>query len=207
MERPLESPSTEELARLARAGSRAAFEGLVLRLQRSLLRFLAWQAPSSEEAEDLAQESFLRAWQRIESYDPRRPFAPWLFTLARRVALSKARARREQRSIDGLPESADERDPAALASEREERENLWRVARRVLGAEVTSALWLRYAEGLEAAEIARVLGRRTVTVRVMLFRARARLAAQLEREEHGLRETSTERAFALGMGQPTGGAR
>lgn len=207
MDRFSELASTEELARLARAGSRVAFEGLVLRLERSLLRFLAWQARSTAEAEDLAQESFLRAWQRIESYDPHRPFAPWLFTLARRLALSKARARREQPCLEGRIEPADETDPAALASQREERENLWRVARRVLGAEATSALWLRYAEGLEAKEIARILGRRAVTVRVMLFRARARLAAHLEREQRELPQTPAERAFALGIGHPTGGAR
>lgn len=173
--------SDEDLARRARAGSREAFAQLVRRYERPLARFLWVRTARQEDAEELVQETFLRAWSQLERYDPTRRFATWLFTVARRLAIS--RRRRERGGALGeeaLAQCASaEPDPEASASREEESLELWSLATRVLRAEERSALWLRYGEDLSTAEIAAVLGRRQVSVRVLLFRAREKLAGHL----------------------------
>ncbi len=181
--RPVGTRTTEDLVAATCSGSHAAYEDLVARHQEPLYRFLRLRAASSEDAEELTQETFLRAWQRIHRYDSRWKFSTWLFTIGSRLTVSRYRRARhvtlgDEALVGGLESSAD--DPAHVAGLREERENLWAVARSVLGEEQVTALWLRYAEDLSTREIGEVLGRCEATVRVILFRARARLAAHLE---------------------------
>ena len=79
-------------------------------------------------------------------------------------------------------------DPAHEAAERDEGRALWDTATRILRPEERSALWLRYSEDLSMDEIGAILGRPAVTVRVLLFRARARLGDALE--ERGPRRSA-----------------
>ncbi len=173
--------SDEELARRAREGSREAFALLVQRFEGPLLRFLRVRTGRWEDSEELAQETFLRAWHSLQRYDPARRFATWLYTIAKRLAISHHRRERPALGTETLSEPvASEPDPEASASAREEGHELWSLAARVLGVEERTALWLRYGEDLTPAEIAPILGRRQVTVRVLLFRAREKLARHLE---------------------------
>lgn len=131
------------------------------------------------------QESFLRAWEQMERYEPERPFLPWLYTIARHLAASRGRAdaRRPASHLDQDPPSG-ELDPSEVGSRAETADNLWHLASRVLGEEQRSALWLRYVDGLEPSEIAQVLERRPTAVRVLLFRARRTLARHLPANGH-----------------------
>jgi RNA polymerase sigma-70 factor (ECF subfamily) len=172
--------SAEDLAIDAQGGCAAAFTDLVERFESPLFNFLRLRAYSIEDAEELTQETFLRAWQQLRRYSARWRFSTWLFTLGKRLTAS--RYRKLRRDIPGSepPESADlASEPSQLACEREERANLWDLASRVLSVEQRSAIWLRYAEGLSVREIGEVLARREPTVRVILFRARERLAKGL----------------------------
>lgn len=170
----------EDLVRRAQAGSAAAFGELVARYESTLFNFLLRRTSSVEDAEEIAQDAFVRAWQKISSYDSRWSFSTWLFTLARRLAATRGRSARPipngHEALDAVSVQA---DPGGALTDTEERASLWSIADRVLEKDQCSALWLRYAEDLSAAEIAEVLGRSTVSVRVMLFRARARLAQYL----------------------------
>jgi RNA polymerase sigma-70 factor (ECF subfamily) len=180
--------SSEELARQAQAGSREAFGQLVERHEASIHGFLRVLAPDAAEAEDLAQEAFVRAWQRIGDFDPTRRFSTWLFTIAKRRAIDFVRRRRPHTVEAELPERVDPApEPSSGLESTEERENLWRLARRVLSVEQLTALWLRYSEDLSGQEIARVLDRREATVRVILHRARARLAEHVRAKAHARR--------------------
>lgn len=180
LDRDSEETSSEDLALAAQNGSKEAFGQLVLRLQGPLFHFLSLRVADPGEAEEIVQEAFLRAWQKLAQYDPRWRFSTWLFTVAKRLTASRARSRKPAMVHDevlaGVP-SGDE--PAALAETREEHQNVWLVAGQVLSVEQRSALWLRYGEDLSIEEIARILGKRRVTVRVMLFRAREALAGHL----------------------------
>jgi RNA polymerase sigma-70 factor (ECF subfamily) len=167
----------EDLVRQARTGSAAAFGRLVARYESPLYNFLLARVRSAEDAEDIAQEAFVRAWQRIDTYDPRWRFSTWLFSLARNLAATRQRlSRATPEGDDALARVGVHADPARQLADTEERESIWATAARVLDEDQRSALWLRYADGLAVQEVAEILGRSSVSVRVMLHRARAKLA-------------------------------
>ncbi len=181
-----------ELALQAQSGSRAAFAKLVERYEAPLFHFLALRSNSRAEAEELVQETFLRAWLKIDRYNDEWRFSTWLFALGRRIAASERRRNRVNETgpseLEDLPVAA---DPAGGLVAREDRAQVWSVAERHLTREQCSALWLRYGEDLSLDEIARVLGKSSVGARVLLFRARAKLAPLLgavhDMTSHGIR--------------------
>ena len=178
--RVLAAEEETALARAAAAGDREAFGELVRRYEGPLLRFLCVRCAAREDAEELCQESFLRAWRQIERYDPHWRFSTWLFTLARRLAISAHRAPALHAQAHLVEELGVRTSPAGEANRREQCEELWALSERVLSEEQRTALWLRYAEGFSAEEIGRVLDRRAVAVRVLLHRARLLLAEHLD---------------------------
>ena len=86
--------------------------------------------------------------------------------------------------LEPMPELADPDDPSRLLSCREERECLWEKVRLLLPQIQYHALWLRYAEDLSVAGIARVLGKTQTHIKVLLFRARSSLARELRAKVH-----------------------
>ena len=171
-------PTISAMARRAKEGSLPCFAELVKRLEGRLFNFLLRRTGSADDAEDLTQEAFVRAWQRIERYDPRYQFTTWLFTIANRLAATHyRRARRESVVRSSLQPSAEADSPASVIAEREQGRLLWDIADRVLTDTQRTALWLRFAEDLPVREIAAVMGKSRVTVRVTLLRARNALAA------------------------------
>lgn len=174
--------SAEDLAILAQGGSLDAYAELVTRFQGRLYNFLLRRTRRAVDAEDLAQEAFVRAWQRLQSYDPRWRFSTWLFTIAQRLAIGNYRRQRREvelscpeRVTNGRPEEKLERNETRLGAGR-----IWALAERVLSEDQRTALWLRYAEDLAISEIAIVMGKSQVGIRVSLFRARQTLAAAIE---------------------------
>lgn len=173
--------SDEELARQAQAGSASGFEELVRRYENRIYRFVVNQCRTPADAQEVTQDAFVSAAAHLHDFDPARPFATWLFTIARRKCIDRQRANRRHL---GVPTAAadfmDADDPAELLARHEAGQNLWRLARRVLPELQFQALWLRYAEDLSVADLARVLGKTSVHVKVLLFRARTVLAHELE---------------------------
>ncbi|MEM7204788.1 MAG: sigma-70 family RNA polymerase sigma factor [Planctomycetota bacterium] len=173
-------PTDEQLARAARAGSKHAFAALVRRYGRQLFRFLRLRAGSADDAEELLQDVLLRCWSRLDLYDPSRPFSTWLYTVAARQAVSRARRPQLPNApVERLGELSSGPDPADALMACEARQNLWDTVARLLAPQARSALWLFYAEGRSAREVAEILGKREAAVRVMLHRAREKLAADL----------------------------
>jgi len=174
---PSAADSAEELAARARDGSRISFDELVVRYRPQLVAFLARRLGDPADAEDVAQETFLRAYDHLERYDPTRPFATWLFAIGKNVAANHAtaRTRRDAREKDGGPASA----AAGASVEDAAAAGLWQRAANVLRPGPYRVLWLRYAQGMTVQEIARELGRSSVAIKVMLFRARRRLLQEV----------------------------
>jgi RNA polymerase sigma-70 factor (ECF subfamily) len=167
--------SDEELACRARQGCAASFEQLLRRFQTPVLHFLRRRGFSAD-AEDLAQETFLRAYENLHLYNRRWAFSSWLFAIANRTGLNHRRRRRPA-TDPGAVEAALSSAPAPLENlvAQESRRRLWDRAADVLSEEQTTALWLYYVEDMPAREIGVVLGRSWASVKVMLFRARKRL--------------------------------
>jgi len=168
--------SAEELARRAQEGCRASFAYLVDRYAMSLLRFLHRRTGNLQDAEDLVQDTFVRAYANIDRYQSSYKFSTWLFTIARRLATSRLRSRRRPRPLIEAETCSPE--PDVLVSQQETRQNLWAAA-ETLSVGQYEALWLRYGRDMPIKEIARVMGRSQVGVRVLLCRARTALAARL----------------------------
>jgi RNA polymerase sigma-70 factor, ECF subfamily len=172
------------LARQAQAGSLASFEALVRRYELRIHRFVAGRCRNSSDAEEVTQDVFVAAYRGLPQFDARRAFVTWLFTIARRKCIDQFRT---QRSVPGgvMPEAADANDPATLLEQREAEADLWQLARRVLPPTQYDCLWLRHAEVMDLAEVARVMRRTRTHVKVLLFRARLRLERELVRREAG----------------------
>ena len=170
-----------ECARQAQAGSLDAFSKLVARYQAGVFNYIFRRLNSRCDAEDLTQETFVRAWTSIGTYNPRWRISTWLYAIATRLTIDHARAQRSRQNakLHDLAQPA-QADPAQPVLEREARSHLWDVAHRLLGEDERAALWLKYAENFSSDEIARTLGRSSIAVRVMLFRARKLLAGALE---------------------------
>lgn len=171
--------SDEELARQSQAGSLTAFEELVYRYEGRVYGFVANFCGSGPDAREVTQDTFVRAFQAIGRFDCRRPFAPWLFTIARRKCLDHRRAA-PPAAGEPLPELPDDNDPAELLAQQEERRDLWELARRRLPETQFQALWLRYVEDLSVAGIAQALRKTRTHIRVLLVRARAALGRELK---------------------------
>ena len=173
-----QSASDEALVRQSQAGSLAAFEELVYRYEHRIYAFVLQSCRNRADALEVTQDAFVKAFQAINQFDGEHAFAGWLFTIARRKCIDHHRAAPPV-PAEEVPELPHGDDPARLLSEREERENLWRLARQHLPEIQFQALWLKYVEDMAIAEIARVLRKTQTHVKVLLFRARQTLAREI----------------------------
>jgi RNA polymerase sigma-70 factor (ECF subfamily) len=181
--------SDEELAAAASRGSEEAFRELVERFERPVFSLVLRIVRRPELAEELAQESFVKAWRALDRFDPGRRFSSWLFKIAHNAALDALRRRGEpELSLDApMGESEEPRPlPADPAAEDPLARATSRAAGRALGAalaglraEYREILTLRFGEGLSYEEIAEVTGAPLGTVKVHLHRARRELAERM----------------------------
>jgi RNA polymerase sigma-70 factor (ECF subfamily) len=174
----IEEKADEELAREARAGSRRSFEELALRYRRRLFVYLRPRLGSDQDAEDMVQETFLKLFRNIGSYDPAFRFSTWLYTSANRLAIDSFRKSAVARDRVVAENGGVLPDPAAGGESEAGASGLWDKA-RTLGANRFRVLWLRYGEDMTIEEIAAVLGRTRLAVRVLLHRARTSLVERL----------------------------
>ena len=163
--------SDEELASLARSGQIRAFDELVRRHWARIRRFLLGYLPHGP-SDDIAQETFLRAYRKIEQYDGSRLFLPWLFTIARRLALNEIRSKKRKREVS-LPDYSLEEIPVTKPPSFGP---LWQLAKDRLSADSYAVLRLHYAEDLSIEEVSKVLGKGKIATKVMLHRARRKLS-------------------------------
>lgn len=175
-----DGPSDGTLVARVRRGDREAFEGLVRRYLHPVHAVIASFLPEPADVEDAAQETFLRALDGIEGYDPDRPFAPWLYQIARNVARREleARDRRPAGPLPdgGIPSGGD--GPGAELERAEIRRRVDAAARR-LPERQRSVFRLVDVEGYDATEVAEMTGLAPGTVRSHLHHARRKLREEL----------------------------
>lgn len=166
-----------QLIAKARRGSDAAFTELVQAYQDRLYRFLRARAASTADAEDALQECFVNAYRYLSSYNSRWQFSTWLYRIALRELGKVSRANTAAGEVaDPVAGAA---DPLLECIREDDRDNLWLLARAGLNEPSYTALWLRYAEDLPIREVARIMGRPQTWVKVVLHRARKKLAAKV----------------------------
>lgn len=166
----------------ARAGDDRAVGFLYDQIQPALLRYLRWQEASM--AEDLASETWLAVAEGLPRFEgDEAAFRGWIFTIARRRLADHRRrmGRRNARTLSAetLPQLLADDDPADLVTSRISAQNAISALTSVLPAEQAEIVMLRVIGGLPVEEVARVVGKRPGTVRVLQHRALRRLASQL----------------------------
>jgi RNA polymerase sigma-70 factor (ECF subfamily) len=173
-----------ELVEAALGGDRDAFGDLVVRYQDRLFNTLVRILGSREDAADAAQDAFVQAYSKLESFRGAAQFYTWLYRIAMNVALSRRRRRRPVASVDAAKDTlgeepvdaADGPEAGALARERAEQVQ---AALRHLGDQQRKILVLREMEGFSYESIADILELPVGTVRSRLFRARLQLRERL----------------------------
>jgi RNA polymerase sigma-70 factor (ECF subfamily) len=169
----------------ARGGDRAAYSALVRRYQDRVHRFILRMVGSSDEAMDLTQDTFIKAWQALPGWRPEAQFHTWLFRIASNTAMDALRRRRTVEWIaldDRFDQPADTPDPQAQLQSKQRLRAL-DAAIRDLPAEQREAILLREVEYLSYAEIAAVTGVNEGTVKSRLARARTALSEQFKRSD------------------------
>jgi RNA polymerase sigma-70 factor (ECF subfamily) len=173
------------LVRAAQGGDQAAFAEIVRHFQRPIYRVAYALTRNASDADDLAQETFVRAYQAIGRFRAGEPLYPWLSRIAVNLTYSLFRRRkhRPETSIEPLVEAgrqwAADDDPAERAAESEQHEQLT-AAFAELSHEHQAVLTLRVVEDLSYDDIARTLGVPAGTVMSRLSRARVELRARFK---------------------------
>ena len=193
-ERPdLVSATDQEIVALARDGREAAYRELIRRYERPVFSLILRMVRDRQLAEDLAQETFIKALNAIGSYRPEFKFSSWIFKIANNAAIDHLRRRElDTLSIDGAPHATSAEDIEATAlqvgdkgetplAELEARE-LGSAIERAIGRlrpEYRSCIMLRHVEGLAYEEIAQLLDLPLGTVKTYIHRARHELRDML----------------------------
>ena len=184
-------PSETSLVHAAKDGDLSAFEELVHRYDRKVIRIAYNITHNHEDAEDAAQDAFLKAFRGLAQFEEKSRFSTWLFRIAVNESLMKVRQRRgfqvvsieqDQEDPDALPlEIVDwSPNPEQLYSQSELREILGK-ALRGLSSNYRTVFLLRDVEGLTIEETAEVLNLSISAVKARLMRARLRLRERLNR--------------------------
>jgi len=173
-------------ARSAREGDEEAFAQLVRRHSGGLHRAVARILADDSEAWDVVQMAFLKAWQRLDRYDPRYSFSTWLYRIGTNLAIDLLRSRssRERTHKAGTEHRLRLVGTAEAAGSRAESHEADRILSEVvevLTPQQRSAFVLREMHGLETAEVAEVLGCSATTVRNHIFQARKALRREMRK--------------------------
>lgn len=174
-----------ELVRLARKGDQAAFGSLVRRYQDRIYRHLLHMTQSREDALELAQEVFIKAWSALPEWRPDAQFNTWLYRIASNAALDLLRRRKVVSFVaieDDFDAPSTRPGPEAEAQARQDLRRMDAALAR-LPADQREIVLLREVEGLSYEELAAALAVDEGTVKSRLARARATLAAHFERTD------------------------
>lgn len=189
----LVSATDQEIVALAREGREAAYRELVRRYERPVFSLVLRMVRDRQLAEDLAQETFVKALNAIATYRPEYKFSSWIFKIANNAAIDHLRRREVNTlSLDGAPNATSQEDIEATAlqvgdknetplAELESRELGTAIERAIgqLRPEYRSCILLRHVEGLAYEEIAQMLDLPLGTVKTYIHRARHELRGML----------------------------
>lgn len=161
----------------ARHGDQAAFGELVQRYERRVIRVIQQFVRDEDLAQDLAQETFLRAYQRLDQFDPARRFGPWLFRIGVNLTLDYLRRRKRRGWWSLFTDASATRAPDPPSPDPRQALDLRQEVEAVLQRipeKYRTVLVLRDLENFSTSEIAAILHRKEATIRWRLAEARQR---------------------------------
>ncbi|MES2298685.1 MAG: sigma-70 family RNA polymerase sigma factor [Pseudomonadota bacterium] len=168
-------------------GDRQAYAHIVAQFQRPLFGYLGRMALGQGAAEDIAQETFLRAWSNLGGYKPElAAFSTWLFSIARHLALNEldSAAHRHEQAMpdDGVEPMCGAAQPPDQLAQKQQSQRLQAALHR-LPLSDRSALALAYVQDMDLAAVARIEGCSTAAIKTRLHRAREKLKSILEEQD------------------------
>jgi RNA polymerase sigma-70 factor, ECF subfamily len=179
-----------KLVARVQAGDKAAFDLLVLKYQRKILRLLSRMLRDQSEIEDVMQEAFIKAYRALPQFRGDSAFYTWLYRIAintarnwmasqsRRPSSPSLHQSEDGETFDEIDNLTDNNTPESLLASREIAESV-NESIQALPAELRTAIVLREIEGLSYEEIAQAMGCPIGTVRSRIFRAREAIATKL----------------------------
>jgi RNA polymerase sigma-70 factor (ECF subfamily) len=172
------------LVRRAANGDAAAWEPLVLAHQEAVFRLCYLLLGDPDDAEDVAQETFLRAWNYLGRFDPARPLRPWLLSIASNLASNRRRS--AGRYLAALTRAFRNEPPSSTSTEEKtaghmEASELWKAVQN-LSVPDQQVIYLRYFLDLPVAETAEALQVAEGTVKSRLSRALDRLRGIIQQD-------------------------
>ncbi len=176
----------------AQQGEAAGWEVIVETHQAAVFRLAYLLLGDAADAEDAAQETFVRAYHALARFEAGRPLRPWLLRIAANLARNRRRALGRylgalQRAFAAEPEHARPPLVEQLSAQQAEAQALWQAVRRLAPAD-QQVLYLRFFLELPEAEMAAALGVAPGTVKSRLHRSLKRLRAVIESDYPDLRE-------------------
>ena len=174
----MSAPSDRDLIQRARRGDAEAFGELVLRHQTSVFNVCYRILHERAEAEDLAQETFIRAREWLHTFDEERVFGPWVRRVAANVCLNHLESQKGTAELDEERDADESQRPETQVEVRERSEQI-RSALASLPAHYRVVIELRHYQELSYEEIAAELNIPLSDVKSHLFRARKLLAEKL----------------------------
>jgi RNA polymerase sigma-70 factor (ECF subfamily) len=191
------SPTDEELVARAQDGDASAFDVLIGRWERKIRGAIYRIIGSDDDALDLCQETFLKAYRGLGSFKQEARFSSWLYQIALNLCRDRMRRRRGKTwvSLDDLDDgAAPPQSPGPSALDLVEARDLSRAVSGAVAAlpeEQREVIVLKEYQGLTFLEIAEVLGLPMSTVKTRLYRGLGQLKEQLERQ--GVRSAAAVR--------------
>jgi RNA polymerase sigma-70 factor (ECF subfamily) len=176
---PVPAELDRELARRAQAGDLAAFDELVRHYERPLFNYLYRLCGNGSLAEELAQEAFVRAWQKLAGFQARASFKTWLLRIATNLSINRLTRTRPTAELSETMAGPSRDQPDEVARVKQRRQSVQQ-ALSELPADQRSCLILATYEEMSYAEIARALGKSVRAVDSLLFRGRRNLRRRLE---------------------------
>lgn len=179
------APSDEDLAQALKQGNVQAFEELVLRHQGRVYAVAYRITLNREDALDVAQDTFLKAYRKIHRWKPTGGFLPWLLRMTTNQAIDQVRRRKRlvnsgtYAARPGIPEGPRPAGPEKDAQAHEIAAHV-EAALEVLSPTQRTVFVMRHYEGMPLADIAEVLGCTVGSVKVHLFRALRKLQKRLD---------------------------
>ncbi len=171
-----------EVIRLARDGNREAWDQLVECYHTRIYHYLVNFMGNAHDAQDVTQDTFVKVYKKLHQHREGSSFTSWIFTVARRTALNFFRDRKTGEEIpDDLSTNTD--SPSERVAARDDTRFVWDYVQNLKPA-ARQALWLRYGDGLSIQEIADIMGKTSLYVRVLLHRAKQDISTRFKAENN-----------------------
>jgi len=177
----MSEPSDRDLVKRTRRDDVGAYGELVRRYQQAVFAVCYRLMGERQDAEDMAQETFIRAHQRLASYDAARPFGPWIRRVAANICLNALKSRKANFIIDEERDAVPDTQASNPEKAQARKDGIEDVQQAIqeLPPHYRAVIELRHFQELSSAEIAQALEIPLSDVKSYLFRARKQLAERL----------------------------